>query len=659
MKISLSILGITFALSLSTVSSWAAPSAPQLVPKPFKMTLGNGSFTITRNTTLLANTVDEKAEAYKFAVAIAPATGFTLPVKSWAKGSTIRFMLRPQPESGENGFRIKEGYRLLVTPQSANILAAYPAGLFYGAQTLRQLLPPSVYSATKQLGVSWSVPAVSIDDAPRFQWRGLHIDCGRHFFPVADIKKFIDVMATQKFNTLHWHLTEDQGWRLEIKKYPKLTQIGSVRAESPKRGARNQGDGTPYGGFYTQAEARDIVAYAAARHVTVVPEIEIPGHAAAAITAYPELGNTDVPGYKPHVYTIWGVHPYTFAPKPETFAFLEDVLTEVLDIFPSTYIHIGGDEAPTTQWEQSAYARDFMKQHNLKNGHQLQSYFNERLDTFLTKHGRKLIGWDEILEGGLSPNAAVMSWRGEGGARRAAALGHPFVMASNSAYYLDYAQGRGPGEPETIGGYVPLRRTYEFDPAAGIPADKQHLELGVQGQLWSEFIWDMPNMEYMAYPRACAVAETAWTPANLKDYADFRQRLETNVLRLKALGVNFRPLEVEQIPAGTWKSGGVGETWIAKEWDISPQITKAGNVEVTFQYTGGTHRLDINKAELLQNGAVIATDQHDGTTGGRTEGNIYRFALPNYVAGAKYSLRANVRSDGGNDSNGEIYVVVK
>ncbi len=637
-------------LSLSAVPLWAAP---QLVPQPAQMTTGTGTFTLTPNTILVAKSATEKQEAQKFAAAIAPATGFTLRVADKAgKAPAIVFAL--DPGAAKSG----EGYRLNVTPQRVSIAAPQAVGLFYASQTLRQLLPPQVLAATKQANVAWQMPAVSIQDTPRFGWRGLMLDSGRYFFPVADVKKFIDTMALHKFNTFHWHLTEDQGWRLEIKKYPKLTEIGSKRAESPKPGARNEGDGTPYGGFYTQADAREIVAYAKARHITVVPEIEIPGHAAAAIAAYPELGNTDVKDYAPHVYTNWGVKPYTFAPKAETFAFLEDVLSEVLEIFPSTYIHIGGDEAPTTQWDNSPFAQAFMKQNNLKNGHELQSYFNEKLDKFLTAHGRKLIGWDEILDGGLSPNAAVMSWRGEAGAQKSARLGHPFVMASNSAYYLDYGQARGPQEPETIGGYVPLQRTYEFNPAAGIPEDKLHLQLGVQGQLWAEYIRDLPQLEYQAYPRAAALAETAWSPAAAKNYADFRQRMETHALRLKALGVNFRPLDEELVAAGTWKSGQVGDVWVEKTWDISSQIKKAGTVEAAFQYTGGTHRLDISKVELLRDGQIVATDEHTGVTGGATKDNVYRLPLANFAPG-KYVLRARVRSDGGDDSNGDLFIAVK
>ena len=602
----------------------AAP--PQLIPQPTKMTLGTGAFTLARDTVLVADNALEKQEAQQFAASIAPATGFAPRVvdKAPARAATISFDLDAQAKTGD------EGYRLSVTPQKIVITAAKPAGLFYATQTLRQLLPVQIYAANQQNGVAWQMPAVSIEDAPRFVWRGMHLDTGRNFFPVADVKKYIDIMATQKFNTFHWHLTEDQGWRLEIKKYPKLTSIGSKRAESPQEPDWQKGDGVPYGEglFYTQAQARDVVAYARARHITVVPEIEMPGHATAAIAAYPNLGNSDIPNYNPQVETHWGVHPYIFAPKPETFAFLEDVLREVMDIFPSKYIHIGGDEAPKGQWNNSPFAQEVIQKNGLKDANELQSYFITRMEKFLNANGRQIIGWDEILEGGLAPNAAVMSWRGEVGARAAAMQDHPVVMASNGAYYLDYRNDGTPGNP---GAVLPLRRVYNFDPTASIPEDKRHWLMGVQGQLWTEHIANTEKLWRMAYPRACAIAETAWSQNTTKDFYDFSQRLETEVERLKIMGITPFPLETVKRPVAMWQSGEIGQDWIVQEWEITPQISKAGTVEATFQYTSGTHRLDISKVELLRDGQVVATDEHTGLTGGATKDNVYRLPLANYA----------------------------
>ena len=333
-------------------------------------------------------------------------------------------------------------------------------------------------------------------------------------------------------NTFHWHLTDDQGWRIEIKKYPKLTEIGAFRDSSPPYGNRNSDDGVRYGGFYTQEQIRDIVGYAAARHITIVPEIEMPGHAAAAIAAYPELGNSDIPGYAPGVKTRWGVHPYIFSPKEETFAFLEDVLSEVCELFPSKYIHIGGDEAPKTQWKQSKFAQEVIKREGLKNEEELQSWFIRRIGKFLESKNRNLIGWDEIQEGGLPKTATMMVWRDAKWAKHALALGNNVVMATTSHTYLDYYQNPGPGELakgkeyEAIGGHLPLEKVYSYDPAfVAENAAQEKQILGTQAQLWSEYFKDMKKVEYMAFPRIAALAEVAWTPLQLKNYDDFSARL--------------------------------------------------------------------------------------------------------------------------------------
>lgn len=358
------------------------------------------------------------------------------------------------------------------------------------------------------------------------------LDVGRHFFEVDEVKNFIDWMSFHKLNVFHWHLTDDQGWRIEIRKYPKLTEIGAWRESTPPYGNRNSDDGKRYGGFYTQAQIKEIVAYASARHITVVPEIEMPGHAAAAIAAYPELGNTDIPNYAPKVMTRWGVHPYTFSPKEETFQFLEDVLSEVCELFPSTFIHVGGDEAPKTQWKESAFAQDVMKREGLKDEEELQSWFIRRIGRFLESKNRRLIGWDEIQEGGLPKTATMMVWSDAKWAKHALAQGNDVVMATTSHTYLDYYQApsadelaKGP-EYEAIGGHLPLEKVYSYNPTfvAENPAQEKQI-LGTQAQLWSEYLKDMKKVQYMAFPRLAAVAEVAWTPEHLKNYSDFRSRL--------------------------------------------------------------------------------------------------------------------------------------
>ncbi|MCK5737858.1 family 20 glycosylhydrolase, partial [bacterium] len=357
------------------------------------------------------------------------------------------------------------------------------------------------------------------------------LDVGRHFFPVSFIKKYIDVMALYKLNTFHWHLTEDQGWRIEIKKYPRLTSVGSKRAES-------QGDGIPHAGYYTQNEVRDVVAYAASRFVTVVPEIEMPGHSKAALAAYPELSCTGGPF---DVETRWGVHSDVYcAGSEKTFEFMENVLLEVMDLFPGEVIHIGGDECPKARWEKCPKCQQRIADESLANEHELQSYFITRIEKFVNSHGRNINGWDEILEGGLAPNAAVMSWRGMQGGIEAANAGHNVVMAPTSFCYFDYYQAKS-GEPKAIGGYLPLEKVYSFEPVpAEIAPEKEHFIIGAQANLWTEYIPTPEHAEYMLLPRMCALAEVVWSPKELRYWPDFKNRMEIQYQRLTELGLNFR-----------------------------------------------------------------------------------------------------------------------
>lgn len=433
------------------------------------------------------------------------------------------------------------GYEMTVAPGRIRIVGKDAAGAFAGVQTLLQLLPAEALAGAIQA----DIPALKISDEPEFEWRGMHLDCGRHFFPLEDLKKFIDQMAFHKLNVFHWHLTEDQGWRLEIKKYPKLTEVGAFRESTPPYGNRNSDDNKRYGGFYTQEQVKELVAYASARHITIVPEIELPGHAAAAIAAYPQLGNTDIPNYNPRVMTRWGVHPYVFAPKEETFAFLQDVLTEVCELFPSRYIHIGGDEAPKDQWNQSKFAQEVMRREGLKDAHELQSYFIRRIEKFLASQNRSLVGWDEIQEGGLPKSATMMVWRDLNWARHALDQGNKVVMAPNAFAYFDHYQrpageelSKGP-EYEAIGGFLPIAKLYGYDPASVARNDEERAQiLGVQGQLWTEYMKDWKKVEYMAFPRMAALAEIAWLPKDMKNYEDFRQRLDGVMKFYDALGIN-------------------------------------------------------------------------------------------------------------------------
>lgn len=438
----------------------------------------------------------------------------------------------------------REGYRLTSCAKGVSIVAATAQGVFYGIQSLRQLLPLEI----EQLGVGavqeLSVPALRITDRPRFGWRGAMLDVARHHLSLAEIKRFLDAMALHKLNVMHWHLVDDQGWRLEIKRFPKLTEVGAWRKQSPRHGNRKEGDGIPYGGYYTQEQVREIVAYAAERYITVVPEIEMPGHAASALAAYPQFGNRDVPGYAPAVADFWGIKPFTYSPCEATFEFLSGILTEVAELFPSRYIHIGADEAIKDQWKQSAIAQKIIKKHGLKDEYELQGWFVRRIENILAGLGRRLIGWDEINEGGLSPKATMMVWRDWKWAQEAIENGNNVIMSPRTHCYLDYYQADPAtnDEPEAIGGLLTLETAYSFNPIPeGISDARQRQVLGIQGNLWSEYLPNARQMEYMAFPRLTALAEVAWSPLESKDWAGFRQRLQPMLKRLELLGINYRP----------------------------------------------------------------------------------------------------------------------
>ena len=443
----------------------------------------------------------------------------------------IRFRLVPG-----DSLRGPESYTLTIAPAAVTITSPRPAGRFYALLTLQQLVDAARASGEPAPRIG----SVTITDAPRFPYRGLHLDVGRHFEPVAFVKRYIDLMALYKLNTFHWHLTEDQGWRIEIKKYPRLTEVGGCRKETmvERNFSPYVGDGTPHCGFYTQDEIREVVAYAAARHVTVVPEIEMPGHALAAITAYPELACTPGPF---EVLTIWGVSDDILCPSERTFEFLQDVLTEVLALFPSTMIHIGGDEAPKVRWQASPLAQEIIRRERLKDEHELQSWFIRRIDGWLTARGRRLVGWDEILEGGLAPGATVMSWRGISGGIDAARLGRDVIMTPSSHLYFDFYQSDPRSEPLAIGGLSTLENVYSYEPVPEVlTAVEAKRILGAQANVWTEYLKTPAAIEYMAYPRALALAEITWSPKAQRDWASFEQRLPNALRALDRLRVNYR-----------------------------------------------------------------------------------------------------------------------
>lgn len=511
-----------------------------LVPRPRLVEARPGRFVLTARSSIatdpmLSAVADRAASEWRLH------TGFPLPIGAPRPGASAIVLTH------DTSVAEAEGYRLDLTSTRATIRARTEAGAFYGLVTLQQLFPPTLLRAGTPRQAEWRARAVHIVDAPRFSWRGSHLDVARHFMPVADVKRYIDALARHKLNRFHWHLTDDQGWRLQIRKYPKLAEVGGCRAQTlvgryEADPAKRVFDGTPHCGFYTQDEVRDVVQYAAERFITVVPEIEMPGHAQAAVAAYPALGVQPDSLVQP--LEIWGVSPVLFNAESGTIAVLHDVLDEVLALFPSPWIHIGGDEAEKTLWKATPRIQARMRELGLRDEHELQSWFVRQMDRYLVDRGRRMIGWDEILEGGLAEHATVMSWRGTAGGEAAARAGHEVVMTPTSHTYFDYLQSKSPTEPLSIGGFLPLEQVYAFEPVpTSLTAVEATRVLGTQGQLWTEYLPSLSAVEYMAFPRLSALAEVSWSPRSARNFRRFRARLTVHLQRLDALGIRYRPLD--------------------------------------------------------------------------------------------------------------------
>lgn len=532
-------------------AGWSGLDA--LVPRPIRVVRGHGEFLLGAGTRLVADPITLEA-AKTVQETLSPATGRILPItldgEDRTSGGAIALELKM--ELTELG---TEGYRLGVEEGGIRMVAAAPAGLFYATQTLRQLLNPDIYRSAPVADRRWALPAVEIEDRPRFPWRGAMLDVARHFLPKSFLLRFVDLLAMHKYNVLHLHLTEDQGWRFPVRGYPRLTEVGSWRKETLRghRGERG-GDGTPHGGFYTADDLRELVSYAARRFVTIVPEIDLPGHTRAAIASYPWLGNSDE---AIEVKTGWGIETHVLNMEERTLQFCRDVLSNVMEVFPAPFVHIGGDECPRTEWEQSEPARRRAAELGLANGVDgLQAWFTSQLAGFLADNGRRLIGWDEIIEGGLAPGAAVMSWRSEEGGVVAARAGHDVVMAPEQWCYFNYYQSDDPREPLAHpSGCTPLERAYAYEPLpAGLSGEAAAHVLGTQFAVWTEYAPDPATVEYLTFPRACAHAEVAWSESH-GDWGDFLGRVSRHLGRLEVLGVNFRPLEGPR----PWQEGGTGD----------------------------------------------------------------------------------------------------
>ncbi|MCG3128028.1 MAG: Beta-hexosaminidase [Phycisphaerae bacterium] len=539
-------LAVAITLQALTVPQSVAqePPAIAVIPRPAELRAAPGTFRLTAPIVVAhpAGAEAVRATATLLAEQLALLTGLDARAQI-AAGASAPATISLRLDTREHAAGASERYELSIGPEGIVISSDDPAGTSRGGQTLVQIvmqhLPdrstPHVPDKGAERPTAIELPSVVVRDQPRYRWRGMLLDCGRHFVPKELIKRYIDLLALHRMNVLHWHLTEDQGWRIEIKAYPRLTEIGAWRRATRDSEQPRDSQGR-YGGFYTQDDVREVVAYAAERFITVVPEIEMPGHSQAALAAYPQFSCTGGPF---EVQTAWGVEDDVYcAGNDETFQFLEAVLSEVIELFPSRYIHVGGDECPKQRWKQCDKCQARMKAEGLKDEHELQSYFIRRIERVLERRGRRLIGWDEILEGGLAPNATVQSWRGMDGAIAAARSGHDVISSPTSHCYLDYAQGKGAGEPTNMG-FLPLERCYEFEPTPAdlTPEQARHV-LGLEGNMWTEHA-PPDRLDWQLFPRLCALAEVSWAPKEVRDWAGFQQRLTVHLKRLERLGVRY------------------------------------------------------------------------------------------------------------------------
>lgn len=509
-----------------------------LIPQVQKMSLGESSFRLKKGTKFIVENVDQQIIASQFADSFEKVSGWKLQVIVGGNEGSNKIIFKTEP------LMAPEAYSVDIQKNRIEVKAAKPAGFFYAMQTIRQLLPVEVERDRKQEKVEWLIPVMSITDSPAFKWRGFMLDVSRHFFPKEDVLRMIDNLALHKINTLHLHLVDDQGWRIEIKKYPKLTEVGAWRVDREDKHWNSRPKQEPeekatYGGFYTQEDIKEMVAYAQKRFITIVPEIEMPAHVTSALAAYPQYSCTGGPFTVPPG-GVWPITDIYCAGKDSTFLFLEDILTEVIELFPSKYIHIGGDEATKTEWEKCPDCRKRMKAENLKEINELQSYFIKRIEKFINSKDRVLLGWDEILEGGLPPKATVMSWRGIQGGIEAAKQGHDVVMTPGTPCYFDHYQGPMDQEPLAIGGYNPLSKVYGFNPVPEeLDAEAAKHILGGQANLWTEYVPNLKHAEYMTFPRIGALAEALWSPKETRNWEDFSRRIQQFMKRYDELGINY------------------------------------------------------------------------------------------------------------------------
>lgn len=644
------ILGFALFIVTMILSQTVEAQEINLIPKPQHMELKEGDFAFSPSTTIHAQKELLPIVKYFVDVLVAP-LGTELKIVGDGTSATTGDIVFGLVEG-----MAPEGYRLSVAKNKIVLTASTPAGIFRGLQTLRQLMPVEAYAQVKQANTSWSIPCVEIEDAPSFAWRGFMIDSSRHFQSLSELLRLIDLIAQYKLNVFHWHLVDGHGWRMESKTYPKLTSVGAWRMQPdyPTKGKTER-----YGGFYTQEEIKQLVAYAAERHITVVPEIEMPGHSAAAVASYPELvGCKNVDKVGVHHFYTYPADAQRFPPggadvfcagKESTFEFIENILEETYELFPSEYIHIGGDEVVKAQWAKCPDCQKRMNDEGLKNLEELQSYFIKRAEKILAKNGRKLIGWDEILEGGLPEKSAVMSWRGIAGGVEAAKQGKKIVMSPEQSLYLDRSQSKSPLHPPHWPGYVPLDVVYNFNPIPQELRDqgKSHLVMGLQGNLWTIFTHTEDLNDLMTFPRLCAISELGWTRESERSYEDFTKRLEVDKKRLSLQDVNYWVEPVTHNIA-SWSP----ETKIAVsprfskiKYDVSDKIDGNGILHLAFNFQKGAHRVVIKSVKLLKGAKLVAKDVHEGSAGSGHIANVYKLKIEDYSKSAEYTLVAELSID--------------
>ncbi|TKG97396.1 N-acetyl-beta-hexosaminidase [Puteibacter caeruleilacunae] len=630
-----------------------------LLPLPVKVNVKGGAFKLDKDCQIVANEGLVK-EAQKFVKQIKPALGYELGI---VEGQTTNFGILLQYDNDLKSKYGKESYQLNIGNDLVKISVGGEEGAFYAFQTIRQLLPTKIYSRVKLPGETWEMSCAEILDYPRFEWRGYMLDVSRTFCDADYVKHTLDIMAEHKMNVFHWHLVDNNGWRIEIKKYPWLTDVGAWRMQP---GYPQRGDTTRYGGYYTQEDIREIVAYAKDRHITILPEIDIPGHSCALIYAMPEFAckNANKPEY------IFNFKDFPQRGKPfqkhegtnavcagndDVFPFFEGIVEELVDLFPCEYIHIGGDEVKKEWWEACPDCQKRMKDEHLESSDELQAYFIKRLEKIINKHGKYLMGWDEILEGGITKSSTIMSWRGNRGAIAAIENGQKTVVASNRGYYFQKDQTDNPLHPKKWPGMMTLKMAYEYQPIpTNLPKEKLDLVLGIQSALWTPFtnkpdLWDLA-----VYPRNFALCETAWIPVGEKNWEEFQNRVLNHQLRLAYEGVAY--WREESVKVGSWNAKEVNRA-DKISIDISKQLSQAGKYLVVIDHTKGNAGLNIQNVSFVKDGKPVALDYHFGSTEeGKDLDRMYFIDLQYLDKGAQYELQIDAHSFNGDDCQGDVYL---